>query len=120
MALFKSKEEKKFDEIGKYLLESEVVEYEFGKIDKAFITNKRIIFKDISISLKSDVLEMVFIPFSKLDGVSYVEIAKLSWNRAVRIKSRGFSHDMGFTKKDESECIAFCNKLCEIMLTYDK
>ncbi len=119
MGLFgtkKTEEEKKYEEIGKFLLDDEEIELEFGNVDKAYITNKRIIFKDISLTLNGDLVEMVFIPFSKLDGVSYVELNKLAFNRAVRIKSRGFSHDMGFVKAQEDECIAFCKKLSEIML----
>lgn len=120
MGLFssKSEEEVRFQAIGKYLLDGEIVELEFGNIDKAYITNKRIIFKDISLTLNGDLLEMVFIPFSKLDGVSYVELNKLAFNRAVRIKSRGFNHDMGFFKAQENECIEFCKKLNEIMLSH--
>jgi hypothetical protein len=119
MGLFssKSQEDKYFEKIGKYLLDGEKVEVEFGNVDKAYITNKRVIFKNISISLSGDLLEMVFIPFSKIDGVSYVELNKMVFNRAVRIKSRGFSHDMGFTQSQENECIEFCKKLSEIMLS---
>lgn len=120
MGLFSSKtdEEKQFDAIGKYLLDGETIEMEFGNVDKAYITNKRIIFKDISLSLSGDLLEMVFIPFSKIDGVSYVELNKIAFNRAIRIKSRGFNHDMGFVKAQEAQCIEFCKKLNEIMLAH--
>jgi hypothetical protein len=119
MGLFSSKtqEEKDFENIGKYLLDGEKVEVEFGNVDKAYITNKRVIFKNISVSFSGDLLEMVFIPFSKIDGVSYVELNKMAFNRAVRIKSRGFSHDMGFVKSQENECIEFCKRLSEIMLS---
>ena len=115
---YSNQKKKKFEEIGRYLLEGEKIELKFGNIDKAYITDKRIIFKDISLTLNGDLMEMVFIPFSKLNGVSYVELNKFSFNRAVRIKSRGFNHDMGFVKSQENECIEFCKKLNQIMLSH--
>ena len=118
MGLFnrRTEEEKRHQEIGRFLLPGEEIELEFGNVDKAFITNKRVIFKDISVSFTSDLLEMVFIPLTRLDGVSYVEMNKMVFTRAVRIKSRGFSHDMGFAKAQEDECIQACQRLSEIML----
>lgn len=119
MGLFgpkQTEEEFRHEEIGRFLLDNEVIIHEIGNIDKSFITNKRVIFKDVSFTLNSDLLEMVFIPFSKIDGVSYVERNKSVINRVVRIKTRGFSHDMGFMKAQEDECVDFCKKLGQIML----
>ena len=118
MGLFntKSSEEKRFIEIERYLLDGEEIVFEVGTIDKAFITNYRVIFKDISISLKGDLMEMVFIPFSKIDGVSFVELNKITFNRAVRIKTGGFRHDIGFAKSEEKDCLELCTRLNKILL----
>lgn len=115
----KNKDEKEDVKITQFLLENEEIEKVFGIVDKVYVTNKRIIFKDLDLDLSlkaKKILEIVFINLDKIDGFSYVETTNLVANRIISIKSRGFSHDMKFSKVSEKEIIDFCKYLSQKIL----
>ena len=98
----KKKEEQKFnEEIGKYLLEGEEIVKSFGLIDKAYLTEKRVIFKDKNLSLTDKTLEeMVFIPLKNINSVSIVTKKGIVAPNEVVINCKGVKHSMRFGQAD--------------------
>lgn len=100
----KKKEDERFhEEIGKYLLEGEEIIKSFGLIDKAYLTEKRVIFKDKNISFSDKTLEeTVFIPIKNIDSISIVKTSGIIAPHSVVIKSKGSSNSMRFGKEDST------------------
>lgn len=96
------KEKQRFhEEIGKYLLEGEEVVKSFGLIDKAYLTEKRVIFKDKNLSFSDKTLEeMVFIPLKNINSVSIVTKKGIVAPNEVIINCKGVRHSMRFGHGD--------------------
>ena len=96
------KEEQKFhEEIGKYLLDGEEIIKSFGLIDKAYLTEKRVIFKDKNLSFSDKTLEeMVFIPLKNINSVSIVTKRGIVAPNEVIINCKGARHSMRFGHGD--------------------
>lgn len=105
--LFKGNE-KPENEFEKFLLEEETIDRIFGLVDKIVATNKRLIFKDVNLSLKEKKSkEVVFINYEKIDGLSIIYSTMTLTPFIVAIKTRGYKHDI--TLPDEAACIEFIN-----------
>ncbi|MCS5420753.1 MULTISPECIES: PH domain-containing protein [Psychrilyobacter] len=99
----KKEEKKLYEEVGKYLLDGETIEKTFGIIDKAYLTNKRVIFKDKNLSFSDKTLEeMVFIPIKNIDSISIVKTSGIIAPHSVVIKCKGSSNSMRFGKEDST------------------
>ena len=121
MAFFKSKtektsEDKYYEEIGKFLLEGESILREFGIIDKAFLTNLRLIFKDVNLNFKDSTLEeKVFLPLSRIDSIGIKKSAKIIAGNEVIIRARGITHSMRFGKETD-EIVEFTKEVSKVIL----
>ncbi|MEG0517153.1 MAG: GRAM domain-containing protein [Cetobacterium sp.] len=108
-------------EIQKFLLDGETLEQSLGFLDNIYLTNMRVIFQESNIIAKDDVLtELVFVPLSKIDGVSYIETKNLTFNRIIKIKTRGFSHEIKFGRNNSDKATDFCKLVCKKILELEK
>lgn len=114
MGLFsiKSDEERMHEEVGRFLLEGERVVETFGKrTNPVYMTNVRVVFRNISERAREEKKEIVMLPFGKIDAVHYVERSAATWGIRARVVSKGLIYDVGFDLGSEEECVKFCNQL---------
>lgn len=108
-------------EIQKFLLDGEILEQSLGFLDNIYLTNMRVIFQELNLIAKDGITkELVFIPLSKIDGVSYIETRNLGFDRIIKIKTRGFSHEIKFGRNNVDKAADFCKLICEKILELDK
>lgn len=108
-------------DIQKFLLDGEILEQSLGFLDNIYLTNMRVIFEESNIIAKDDILtELVFVPLSKIDSVSYIETKNIVFNRIIKIKTRGFSHEIKFGKNNSDKAADFCKLVCKKMLELEK
>lgn len=108
-------------EIQKFLLDGETIEQSLGFLDNIYLTNMRVIFEESNLIAKDGITkELVFIPLSKIDGVSYIETRNLGFDRIIKIKTRGFSHEIKFGKNNSDKAADFCKLVCKKMLELEK
>ena len=108
-------------DIQKFLLDGETIEESLGFLDNIYLTNKRVIFQELNLIAKDGVVkELVFIPLSKIDGISYIETNDVSFNRSIKVKTRGFSHEIKFGKNSSDKAVDFCKLISQNILELDK